>query len=63
MTRPGLTIETSAQGVDRLVVHIDRADGAGGFELLQRVLPALLELDQLTRAPFGPQNEALNREA
>lgn len=47
---PSLTIETGA-GVRRVVVHFDRGQQAAGITLLQRILPALQELDRLSREP------------
>ncbi len=49
MQEPALTIEASARGVNRIVVHVDRGDAAGGFDLLRRVLLALKELDRRAR--------------
>ena len=49
MQGPALTIEASERGVDRIVVHVDRRDAAGGFDMLRRVLLALKELDRRTR--------------
>ncbi len=49
MQGPALTIEASTRGVDRIIVHVDRGDAAGGFDMLRRVLLALKELDRRTR--------------
>ena len=49
MQEPALTIEASARGVNRIVVHVDRGDTAGGFDMLRRVLLALKELDRRAR--------------
>ena len=49
MHGPALTIEASARGVNRIVVHVDRGDAEGGFDLLRRVLLALKELDRRAR--------------
>ncbi len=47
---PGLTIETGADGVRRVVVHVDRGGSSeAGFGLLLRALPALRDLDRLMR--------------
>ena len=45
MARPTLTIEVSARGVKRVVVHWDRGDESSAFELLRKVCPAIKELD------------------
>ncbi len=46
MAQPTLTIEASARGVKRVVVHWDRGDESSAFELLRQTFPALQELDQ-----------------
>ena len=47
---PGLTIETGTDGVRRVVVHVNpRGSSSAGFSMLLRALPALRDLDRLTR--------------
>ena len=53
MEGPTLTIETSLHGLNRLIIHVDRQDSTKGFVLLQKVLPVLRELDQLSRDPLA----------
>ena len=45
MAQPTLTIEASARGVKRVVVHWDRGDESFAFELLQQACAAIKELD------------------
>ena len=49
MEGPTLTIEASTKGVDRIIVHLDRREAEGGFDMLRRVLLALKELDRRAR--------------
>ena len=45
MATPTLTIQASARGVKRVVVHWDRGDEVSAFELLRQMCPAIKELD------------------
>ena len=47
---PRLTIETSAAGVERVIVHLAHDEPAdAGFLVLRNILPALRDLDLQTR--------------
>jgi hypothetical protein len=50
MPTPRLSVEATPRGVDRIVVHVDRRDAAGGLDLLRRLLPGIREIDRHARS-------------
>ena len=59
---PGLTIETGTDGVRRVVVHVNPRDSSNaGFSLLLRALPALRDLDRLTREVTSGRRDGAER--
>ena len=57
MNDPTLTIETSPEGVGRLVIHVNRRNPARGLAFLQKILPALSILDRQIRDPEGSHKD------
>ncbi len=60
MATPALTIELSARGINRVVVHTGRGDQSSAFDLLQQVFPALKELDQCVLRKSATPRRAQN---
>ncbi len=50
---PELTIEASARGVERAIITTEPGRRGEGVALLERVLPALRNLDRLIRQGAG----------
>lgn len=52
MKKPSLVIETSPAGVETVTIRVPRGGREGGLALLQRVLPALRDLNQRVQGPL-----------
>ena len=50
---PRLTVKTR-KGIDTVVVHFDRGTEQAAFDLLQRALPGVQELDRCVRRSPRP---------
>ena len=55
-TGPEIELLANLQGLEQITVTTDKGNRADGIALLQRALPALSELDRLTRAPSEKAN-------
>lgn len=52
---PTLTIQTSARGIDRIIVHVGDQNKKDGFIFLEKLLPVLGDLDKKSRDQTAPQ--------
>jgi hypothetical protein len=53
---PEIQVKASEEGLHRLIITHDRGDKTAGVAVLQRIFPALLQLDRLARGACGARS-------